>query len=121
MINSDIIRGNIDTLILKLLKEKDMYGYEIVNEIKTRTNNMFNIKEATLYSVVQRLEKRELISSYKGEKSHGRTRRYYKVTSFGKAYYKELIKEWESLRTIMTKILGGDISWIKLKNLSVIY
>ena len=35
MINSDIIRGNIDTIILKLLQEKDMYGYEIVSEIKT--------------------------------------------------------------------------------------
>lgn len=109
MINSDIIRGNIDTILLKLLQEKDMYGYEIVNEIKIRTNNLFNIKEATLYSVVQRLEKRDLISSYKGEKSHGRTRRYYKVTAFGKAYYQELIKEYCNLMVIMKNILGGDI------------
>ena len=112
MINSDIIRGNIDTIILKLLQEKDMYGYEIVNEIKIRTNQLFNIKEATLYSVVQRLEKRELISSYMGEKSHGRKRRYYKITPFGKEYYLELIKEWKILREIMKNILGGDISWI---------
>ena len=112
MINSDIIRGNIDTIILKLLQEKDMYGYEIVNEIKIRTNDLFSIKEATLYSVVQRLEKRELISSYLGEKSHGRKRRYYKPTPFGKAYYKELISEWENLNKIMRQILGGDISWI---------
>lgn len=110
MISSDIIRGNIDTIILKLLQEKDMYGYEIVNEIKNRTNNLFDIKEATLYSVVQRLEKRELISSYKGEKSHGRTRRYYRITSFGKAYYKELLNEFKILKEIMIQILGGDIS-----------
>jgi len=110
MINSDIIRGNIDTIILKLLQEKDMYGYEIVNEIKERTNRLFNIKEATLYSVVQRLEKRQLISSYQGEKSHGRTRRYYRITPFGKAYYIELIKEYMNLKSIMKKILGDDIS-----------
>ncbi len=109
MISSDIIRGNIDTIILKLLMEKDMYGYEIVNEIKSRTNNLFDIKEATLYSVVQRLEKRELISSYKGEKSHGRTRRYYRITTLGKAYYKELIQEYRTLKEIMNNILGGDI------------
>ncbi|MBI9010435.1 MAG: helix-turn-helix transcriptional regulator [Tenericutes bacterium] len=110
MVSSDIIRGNIDTIILKLLQEKDMYGYEIVNEIKIRTNNLFDIKEATLYSVVQRLEKRDLITSYMGEKSHGRTRRYYKITAFGKAYYLELVREYKVLKEIMFNILGGDIS-----------
>ncbi len=108
MINSDLIRGNIDTIILKLLIEKDMYGYEIVNEICNRSDNLFNIKEATLYSVVQRLEKRELISSYMGEKSHGRKRRYYQITTLGKAYFKEMINEWETLKEIMEKILGGN-------------
>ena len=107
MINSDLIRGNIDTIILKLLLEKDMYGYELANEITMRSDSLFNIKEATLYSVVQRLEKRELISSYLGEKSHGRKRRYYKITSFGKAYYKEMVNEWGLLKEIMEKILGG--------------
>lgn len=109
MISSDIIRGNIDTILLKLLQETDMYGYQIVSEIKKRTNNLFNIKEATLYSVVQRMEKKDLITSYKGEKSHGRTRRYYQITSLGRAYYKELIKEHNMLMTIMKDILGGDI------------
>ncbi len=110
MINSDIIRGNIDTIILNLLQEKDMYGYEIVYEIKVRTNDIFDIKEATLYSVVQRLEKKELITSYMGEKSHGRKRRYYKITSLGKAYYKELLNEFKTLREIMKNILGDDLN-----------
>lgn len=110
MVNSDIIRGNIDTIILKLLQQKDMYGYEIVNEIRLRTNHVFDIKEATLYSVVQRLEKRELISSYMGEKSHGRKRRYYRITPFGKAYFAELIKEYKTLKEIMMNILGDDVA-----------
>lgn len=109
MINSDVIRGHIDTIILKLLLEKDMYGYEIANEIKQRTNNKFNIKEATLYSVVSRLESRELIVSYIGEKTHGGKRRYYRVTPLGKAYYKEMIEEWNLLREIMKDMLGSDI------------
>jgi len=109
MIHSDVIRGHIDTIILKLLIEKDMYGYEIANEIKERTNNKFNIKEATLYSVVGRLETRELIQSYIGEKTHGGKRRYYKITSLGKAYYHEMIEEWDLLREIMKDMLGSDI------------
>lgn len=106
MINSDVIRGHIETIILKLLIEKDMYGYELVSVIKERTNNLFNIKEATLYSVLQRLEKKELISSYLGEKTYGRTRRYYQATSLGKAYFKEMLKEWNMLREIMYNMLG---------------
>lgn len=109
MIHSDVIRGHIDTIILKLLSEKDMYGYQIAGEIKTRTNNLFDIKEATLYSVVQRLESRELIKSYIGEKTHGGKRRYYQVTSLGKAYYKEMIQEWKMLREIMIRMLGSDV------------
>ncbi|MDD3122711.1 MAG: PadR family transcriptional regulator [Candidatus Izemoplasmatales bacterium] len=109
MIHSDVIRGHIDTIILKLLLESDMYGYEIANEIKLRTNNKFNIKEATLYSVVGRLESRELIVSYTGEKTHGGKRRYYRVTSLGKAYYKEMIQEWMLLREIMIDMLGSDL------------
>ncbi|PKK99912.1 MAG: PadR family transcriptional regulator [Tenericutes bacterium HGW-Tenericutes-1] len=109
MISSDVIRGHIDTLILKLLIEKDMYGYELANEIKNRTQDKFNIKEATLYSVVQRLEGKKIIASYMGEKTHGGKRRYYKITPFGKAYYSEMISEWKLLKEIMVAILGSDI------------
>jgi PadR family transcriptional regulator PadR len=108
VINSDVIRGHIDTIILKLLGEKDMYGYELVGEIKTRTNDKFDIKEATLYSVLSRLEQRELITSYMGEKSHGRQRRYYKISKLGTAYFKESIIEWQLLNEIMVKVLGSD-------------
>jgi PadR family transcriptional regulator, regulatory protein PadR len=103
-----VVRGHVDTVILKLLLEKEMYGYEIANEIKARTQNKFEIKEATLYAVVQRLESKELISSYMGEKSHGGKRRYYRVTPLGRAYYKELIDEWRLLRQIMVEMLGSD-------------
>jgi PadR family transcriptional regulator PadR len=109
MINSDIIRGNVDAIILKLLMEVDMYGYELANQIKTRSQGKFSIKEATLYSAVTRLESRELISSYTGEKTHGGKRRYYRITPFGKAYYTEILKEWHLLREIMLAILGSDI------------
>jgi PadR family transcriptional regulator PadR len=108
MINSDVIRGHIETIILKLLIEKDMYGYELVNVIKDRTNNLFEIKEATLYAVLQRLEKKELISSYLGEKTFGGKRRYYKVTPLGKAYFREMLLEWNTLRVIMFNMLGDQ-------------
>lgn len=59
MVRSDIIRGHLDSIILRLISEKDRYGYEISQEISLRTNNRFQIKEATLYAIFQRLEKKE--------------------------------------------------------------
>lgn len=106
MIRSDVIRGHIDTIILDLLRDQDMYGYELANVIKSRSNYLFDIKEATLYSVLQRLEKKDLITSYLGEKSHGRKRRYYQITPLGKAYLTEMIREWNTLKEIMQKMLG---------------
>lgn len=109
MISSDVIRGHLDTIVLRLLNEKDMYGYELANVIKERTGGLFEIKEATLYSVLQRMESRELIESYAGEKSFGRKRRYYRPTPLGKAYLKTMIEEWEMLQDIMKTILRGDL------------
>jgi PadR family transcriptional regulator PadR len=108
MISGDVIRGHVDTIILRLITERDMYGYELANEIKTRTGNRFDIREATLYAVVQRLEERGLITSYTGEKSHGGQRRYYRITALGKAYYGESIAEWRELRGVMEAIVGED-------------
>jgi len=107
-ITSDILRGHLESVILKLIIEKDHYGYEIASEIAKRTDNAFLIKEATLYAMVQRLEKKELITSYIGTKSHGRKRRYYKITTLGKAYFKEKLSEWEELKHIMSLLLEED-------------
>jgi len=105
LINSDLIRGHLESVILKLIIEQDRYGYEIANCIKERTNEAFIIKEATLYSIVNRLEKKELIESYIGEKTHGKQRRYYKITALGKAYFSEKKQEWIELKNILDTLL----------------
>ncbi len=105
MINSDSIRGHLDAVILKLIIEKDMYGYEIANEIKERTKGAFVIKEATLYSIFKRLQQKKLITSYIGEKSHGSKRRYYRITILGESYYKEKKQEWDSLKIVLDSLL----------------
>jgi len=101
MISSDIIRGHLDAIILRLVYEKDRYGYEISKEISSRTNEQFQIKEATLYAVFQRLEKKELIESYSGEVSLGGKRRYYRITKLGKAFLKEEMEEWHITKAII--------------------
>lgn len=107
MISSDIIRGHLDAIILRLIYEKDRYGYEISNEIANRTNHAFQIKEATLYAVFQRLVKKELLESYLGDVSLGGRRRYYRITNLGRAYLKEEIENWHKARDMIDIFMEG--------------
>ena len=107
LISSDIIRGHLDAIILRLICEKDRYGYEISNEIASRTQNKFQIKEATLYAVFQRLVKKELIESYLGDVSFGGRRRYYRITGLGRAYLNEEIRNWHDARDIINIFMEG--------------
>jgi PadR family transcriptional regulator, regulatory protein PadR len=107
LIRSDIIRGHLDSIILRLILEKDRYGYDISKEIAHRTNQRFEIKEATLYAVFQRLEKKELIESYFGSESKGGKRKYYRITTLGKAYFKETVAEWKELKDVINIFMEG--------------
>lgn len=104
-ISSDVLRGHLESVILTLITEKDRYAYEIAREIRERTDGTFSMKEATLYAMVQRLEKKDLIRSYVGTKSHGRKRRYYTLTPLGKAYFNEKKQEWQELKEVMSVFL----------------
>lgn len=101
MVNSDLIRGHLDAIIIRLINEKDMYGYEIAKEIAARTEGIFEIKEATLYAVFSRMEKKSLIESYYGDKTQGGRRKYYKITQLGKAFLTLKQKEWAEIKTIV--------------------
>ncbi|CEI83577.1 PadR family transcriptional regulator [Oceanobacillus oncorhynchi subsp. incaldanensis] len=107
MIRSDIIRGHLESIILRLIYENDQYGYEISKQISLRTESRFQIKEATLYAVFQRLEKKGLIESYYGKVSHGGKRKYYRITMLGKAYLKETAREWEETKEIIDLFMEG--------------
>ncbi|AQY52593.1 PadR family transcriptional regulator [Listeria weihenstephanensis] len=102
---SDILRGHVDSIILRILADEDSYGYEISKQISQRTGDRFQIKEATLYAVFQRLEKKQLIESYFGERSHGGKRKYYTITSLGRAYLSEMAREWREIKDIMNIFL----------------
>ena len=108
MISSDILRGHLDPIILRLIMEKDRYGYEISKEISKRTSDRFAIKEATLYAVFQRLQKKELITSYEGDVSLGGRRRYYSITPLGRALFREEVEEWRKTKEIIDIFMESE-------------
>ena len=87
-ISSDIIRGYNDTIILYLLLEQPSYGYEISKQIKNLSQEKYVIKETTLYSAFNRMEKNHYIESFQNEDKTGTKRRtYYRITDAGRRYY----------------------------------
>jgi len=105
VISSDVIRGYVDTIILSLLIEGDSYGYEISKNIRIKTDELYVIKETTLYSAFARLEKNGYIKSYYGEETQGKRRTYYRITPEGIKYYKQKCEEWELTKKVINKFV----------------
>lgn len=104
-ITSDILRGHTETIILKNLLSKDSYGYEINKSIQEQTNNEFELKDATLYSAFQRLEKSGYIESYWGDENIGARRKYYRITTEGKIYYEISKQAWEKAKQLIDSLI----------------
>lgn len=105
-INSDLIRGHIDTIILNILREGDNYGYEIMKAVSTKSDNEYELKEPSLYTSLKRLEKQGHIKSYWGNESQGGRRKYYHITKSGVAAYERAKSEWLHAKKIITKLLA---------------
>ncbi|WP_303754672.1 PadR family transcriptional regulator [Enterococcus sp. S86.2] len=103
--NKEMLKGNIDLLVLAVLKEQDSYGYEISKILSDKSGNIFEIQEATLYLALKRLEKQEVIQSYWGEKTHGGKRKYYHITESGLAHFEEIKNDFKTLSAIVKKII----------------
>lgn len=103
---SDLLRGHTDTIVLSILQKGDSYGYEIRKTIVEKTNDQFELKEATLYSSYKRLEQDGYITSYWGDETQGGRRKYYTITATGKELLRQNIADWEKSKTILNQLLG---------------
>ncbi|MDX8046287.1 PadR family transcriptional regulator [Gracilibacillus sp. S3-1-1] len=97
-------KGNMDLLILSLLKHEDMYGFQIINTVSNISESKYKISEGTLYSVLKRLERKKLINSYWGNESQGGRRKYYTITDTGEHMHEEKFSSWILISEIIRKI-----------------
>ena len=94
-------------LVLALLKQGEMYGYQIIEELDRRSEHVFQMKEGTLYPVLHGLEKDRLVTAREAVTEQGRTRRYYAVTERGLRVLEEKEREWRTFSKAVTAILAG--------------
>lgn len=107
-VDKGYMSGSSRLLVLNLLSEKSHYGYELIKTLKQRSNNVFDMKEGTLYPILHKLENDELITSSNQEVS-GRTRKVYHITEKGRKVLSKEKEEWREFSVAVNQVLtfGG--------------
>lgn len=107
-ISKELIKGSTTMLILELLEHENMYGYQMIKKLCEKSENIFELKEGTLYPILHSLEENNLITSY-WDNSTAKRRKYYAITEKGKKQLKERKEEWKLFSNGINKVIGGAL------------
>ena len=105
---SELIRGNIDPIVLRTLSEGSTYGYEVLKHITAASGGAYEMKEPSLYTSLRRLEKQGFVKSYWGDETQGARRKYYYVTEAGTEELAQAKERWVRVRDIIDQLLLSD-------------
>ncbi len=108
-IDKGLLGGSTVLMLLSLLRENDMYGYEIIRELEQRSEQTFQFKEGTLYPVLHKLENNGYVRSYLATGDTGKQRKYYKITESGLKQLAEEKRTWQVFSASVNKVLGGEV------------
>lgn len=104
-IDKSLVSGSMTMLILRLLSEKDMYGYEMIDTLRQRSQNVFELKAGTLYPLLHGLEEKGFVTVY--EQEHlGKVRKYYSMTKAGRGLLEQKTSEWNAYQTAVANVLA---------------
>jgi len=101
------LSGNTTMLILRLLEAKDMYGYQIIEELSQKSQDIFRLKTGTLYPILHGLENDGMVTSYDESAGGQRVRKYYHLTTKGKGLLAKKQSEWAAYSRAVSGILDG--------------
>ena len=107
-VDKSLLSGSTTLLVLSLLKNQDMYGYEMITELSRRSDKTFELKEGTLYPILHGLEQDKRVKSYEKEAPTGRTRKYYHITPKGLELLEEKQEEWRFFAGKVDAVVFGE-------------
>ncbi|MBQ8260617.1 MAG: PadR family transcriptional regulator [Clostridia bacterium] len=107
-ISKELLKGTTGLVVLSVIAEQDMYGYQITQTVKTRSDSALVLNEGTLYPILHSFEKNGYLTSYKDGAEGGRERKYYKITAAGKLFLQTHLEEWSYFTSVVNKVLAGE-------------
>ena len=105
--NPQFKKGVLELIVLESVRNRDMYGYELVTEV----SKVIDVNEGTIYPLLKRLTNEHYFETYLRESTEGPPRKYYHLTEAGRLRLQEKQKEWTSFVTAMEKILKGGAAY----------
>jgi PadR family transcriptional regulator PadR len=101
----ELIKGSVNSLLLSLIDQQPMYGYQILKELERKSQGYFKFQEGTLYPALHRLEKAGLITGRWQMLPSGRQRRYYFITDKGQQRLAASMSQWRDFLTAMNLVI----------------
>lgn len=108
-VDKSLISGSTTMLILQLLEEKDMYGYEMIETLQKKSQNVFQLKAGTLYPLLHTLEGKGYLTSYE-DSTDQKVRKYYSITKSGKNFLSQKKEEWKEYSAAVANILTSRLT-----------
>ncbi|WP_423214926.1 PadR family transcriptional regulator [Streptococcus equinus] len=106
MRETQLLKGVLDGCVLQIISKEEIYGYELVQRLKTA--GFVNIVGGTVYPILQKLEKKEMISSQMKPSPDGPPRKYFQITEKGEGYLADFWKEWHDLVSKVSELEVND-------------
>lgn len=105
-----LIKGSTEPLLLYLINEIPMYGYQIIRELERRTTGYFKLKGGTIYPMLRRLEDKGLVKSSWRQITERQRRRYYEITDKGRQLLDDRLVEWKDFSTAVSMLMGTNLN-----------
>lgn len=106
-IDKTLLSGSTALLLLKLLEQQDMYGYQMIEELRRRSDHTFDLKAGTLYPLLHTLEQKGFVETWEDSGDTARPRKYYHLTAAGKKQLAEKETEWRTYASAVLRVLEG--------------
>jgi len=106
-IDRKLMTSSSDMLVLKLLESEDMYGYQMIEQLRERSQNVFDMKAGTLYPLLHQLEEKGYLTTYEEAAGEARIRKYYHLTDKGRKYLVQREQDWKVFSSAVGSVLGG--------------
>lgn len=106
-LEKSLVSGSMSLLVMKLLEETDMYGYQMIAELRGRSDNTFRLRAGTLYPLLHSLEEKGFVTAYEQAADSGKARRYYHLTKQGRDALREKENAWNTYAWAVGRVLKG--------------
>ena len=109
-IDKELMAGTTTLMVLSVLRKQENYGYGIIRELASRSNNTFHLKEGTLYPLLHGMENKGYLTSYLRETENGRRRKYYRITPKGLALLESKTRQWSFFAQKVNEVVFNEMT-----------